>query len=267
LNPAAEGFGYDIPATGVYLVQVDMNGGMGTPGGAYRLLVAGNSHPGSFIFEADGASVSETAGHAAVTVRRVSGDEGSVSVSYSVTGGSAAAGSDYTPVGGTLTFADGETSKAILIPIQADAYQEGQENIVLTLSNPTNGALLGFRTETVLTLQDSATPPVTDVTPLVTVVRTPGKFNARKRRVRQQVVLHNVSGQGLYGPLTLVLDGLSQKVKLRNRTGLTAAGQPYILVDPGVFGTDQTISLMLTFSSRRRRINYTSRVLAGAGPI
>src|SRR5687768_4673977 len=47
-----------------------------------------------------------------------------VKVSYGTQNGSAVAGSDYTAKSGTLSFAPGEDSKTILVPITGDSITE-----------------------------------------------------------------------------------------------------------------------------------------------
>ena len=61
-----------------------------------------------------------------------------VTVSYSTANGSAAAGSDFQPISGTLTFAPGETSKIISILVNGDRLGEPNEAFVVNLSSPTN---------------------------------------------------------------------------------------------------------------------------------
>jgi hypothetical protein len=87
-----------------------------------------------------------------VTLTRTEGSTGEVSVTLNLTDGTATAGSDYdgTPI--TVTFADGETSKIVNIPIVDDTLYEGDETVNLTLSNPTNGATLGMQTTASLTI-------------------------------------------------------------------------------------------------------------------
>src|SRR5262249_13617849 len=53
--------------------------------------------------------------------------------------GASGGGGDYTPTSGTLTFAPGETSKTITVPITGDSLWEGSEFLVLTLSDPSAG--------------------------------------------------------------------------------------------------------------------------------
>ncbi|WP_071515598.1 Calx-beta domain-containing protein [Geitlerinema sp. PCC 9228] len=58
-----------------------------------------------------------------------------MSVHYATSDDTATAGSDYTSQSGTLTFAAGETSKTIEIPISDDSDAEGNETLQLTLTN------------------------------------------------------------------------------------------------------------------------------------
>ena len=58
---------------------------------------------GSLAFSAATYSAGENGGQATITVKRVGGSNGAISVQYAtVAGGSAAAGSDYTAAAGTL---------------------------------------------------------------------------------------------------------------------------------------------------------------------
>jgi surface-anchored protein len=91
---------------------------------------------GQLEFDAPTYTVNEGGGAATVTVRRVNGSDGRISVQYAAGDGSATAGSDYAATSGTLTFDDQQTSKMITIPIIDDAAVEGVETINLTLSNP-----------------------------------------------------------------------------------------------------------------------------------
>ena len=59
-----------------------------------------------------------------------------VSVNYGTSEFSATPGTDYTAVSGTLTFAVGETRKAVEIPIKDDNMEDSGEIFTLSLSNP-----------------------------------------------------------------------------------------------------------------------------------
>ena len=90
-----------------------------------------------------------------VTVTRIGGAGGPVSVGYATGGGTATAGTDYLATTGTLTWANGETgTKSFTVTIQDDALLEGPETIGLTLSNPTGGAALGNQAAAEVQLAD-----------------------------------------------------------------------------------------------------------------
>ena len=102
--------------------------------------------------------VNENVGEAVVTVTRTNGSSGSVSIQYAtVTGGSAAAGVDYTTRSGTLTLVNQQTERTFTIPITADSVVEPDETISLRLFNPGNGATLG-QSNAVVTIIDDDTP-------------------------------------------------------------------------------------------------------------
>lgn len=127
--------------------------GQGTGTGT---ILNDDSH-GKLQFSTSTNSVNEDAGSLTVAVNRVDGATGIVTVDYATTNGTAAAGSDYTAVSGTLTFNQGELSKSFSIPIASDNVFEADETINLALSNPTGGAILGSPTAAIVTIK---TPPL-----------------------------------------------------------------------------------------------------------
>lgn len=90
-----------------------------------------------FRFSASSYTVSEGVGQAQVTINKTRGSSGSVS--YSARSGSAIAGSDFTAVSGTLTFAANESSKSFNVPIIDDGAQENPETVLLNLT-PARGS-------------------------------------------------------------------------------------------------------------------------------
>jgi chitinase len=96
------------------------------------------------IFVRD-AVVDEAAGKVSfVVMLGRSGGQSSTSpitVDYTTANGTATAGSDYTAVSNTLTFAPGESVKTIVVDITDDALAEGLERFHLVLSNATNASI------------------------------------------------------------------------------------------------------------------------------
>ena len=64
-----------------------------------------------------------------------------VTVDYATSDGTGTAGSDYTEMSGTLTFATDVTRRTIRVPLLDDAVDEPDETFVVTLSN-SSGAML-----------------------------------------------------------------------------------------------------------------------------
>lgn len=64
-----------------------------------------------------------------------------VSVAYATADGSALAGSDYASATGTLTFAPGETSKAVEVTVNGDVDVEPNETFTVNLSTPVNATI------------------------------------------------------------------------------------------------------------------------------
>ena len=76
------------------------------------------------------------------TINRTSNATAS-SVSYAITGGTATSGSDYqTFVSGTINFiAGGASTQTISVVVNGDVVVEDNETVIVTLSNPVNGAI------------------------------------------------------------------------------------------------------------------------------
>ncbi len=76
-----------------------------------------------------------------ITVSLSNPSDRSVSVNYATSNVSAIAGTDYTPTTGKLTFAAGETSKTIAVPILNNDLNEANETFEITLSTPINATI------------------------------------------------------------------------------------------------------------------------------
>ena len=96
---------------------------------------------------AGGSGTEGDDGSIAFTVTLDEAASETVTVDYATADGSAEAGDDYTAASGTLSFAAGETSKAISVAIDDDIDNESDETFTVTLSNA-SGADLGTKTAT-----------------------------------------------------------------------------------------------------------------------
>lgn len=98
--------------------------------------------PNVTIADASFAEPLAGSANASLTVSLSKAAATAVTVAYATADGSARAGQDYTAATGTITFAAGETSKTIAIPVRADTVAEGSETVMVNLSSA-NGAVIG----------------------------------------------------------------------------------------------------------------------------
>jgi hypothetical protein len=111
----------------------------------------------SVQFAAAQATATE-GGVATLTVTRSGALSGTATVDYAARGGSAS-GTDFAPADGTLTFASLETSKTIAVATSADALDEPDETVAVTLSNPNATTAVGAPAVATLTIADDDPPP------------------------------------------------------------------------------------------------------------
>jgi hypothetical protein len=103
-----------------------------------------------------------------ITVRLPKIYENLVTVDYATGEGTATANLDFTAISGTLSFAPGEQSKIVNVPLLNDALSEGSEWFQLILNNPTGGAHLGSpRTSTIRIVDNDPGIEFTSSAPLV----------------------------------------------------------------------------------------------------
>ncbi len=128
----------------------------------------------NYVAEGDSGS-----SNADVTVYLSAPSSQDITVDYATANGSAMDDSDYTPTTGTLTFAAGETSQTISVPVSGDATVEGDENFYISLTTPTH-AVLGLDSYANVTISnDDVAPPNIAITTLNSVLEgNSGSSNA-----------------------------------------------------------------------------------------
>jgi hypothetical protein len=119
-------------------------------------------------FSAATYSFSEGAGHATAVITRTGDNSSAVSVKFETVDifadvscatatGAAYARCDYSTTVDTITFAPGERSKEIRIPLVDDAHVEGDETVRLRLSEVSGVAVLTVQSMATLTITDNDT--------------------------------------------------------------------------------------------------------------
>ena len=183
---------------------------LGAPATA-AVTIADDDPAGLIDFRSLQYDVDETDGHATVTVERLGGVGGAVSVDYETSDGSATAGSDYAATSGTLNWAAGDSAdKTFTVPVTWDGRAEGPESISLALTNPGGGSDLGPTTAAVLRIgDDGASGPLA--------------LNSNAYRVGESDGLLTInvtrSGGSLGGPVT---------VHYETSDGTASAGSDYV---------------------------------------
>jgi uncharacterized repeat protein (TIGR01451 family) len=138
------------------------------PSGEIRGQFQTSSSASSFQFGATQIGVGEGEGSAVITVTRAGNAAVPATVNYATDDASgptdcgnlptgfASSRCDYESTVGTLTFAAGETSKTITVPIIDDSRAEGTENFIIALSNPGgSGVALGPPGSVIVTINDN----------------------------------------------------------------------------------------------------------------
>ncbi len=110
-------------------------------------------------FAVPSLAVDEKAGVATVEVVRTGGYQGPVSVVATTSGGTAVAGVNYTPVDLDLSFAAGQDSQTLTIPINAAVALTSAVTVTIVLSSPGGVAVLGSPSTMTLVIQNGNQPP------------------------------------------------------------------------------------------------------------
>ncbi|MGD0166788.1 MAG: Calx-beta domain-containing protein, partial [Gaiellaceae bacterium] len=111
--------------------------------------------PPAFAFSTSAYSVSEAGSSATITINRSGPTSGSDTVHFATANGTAAAGSDYTAVSQDVSFAAGESSKTVSVPIINAGVIGGSKTVSLALSSPSSGTILGSPHAATLTILDN----------------------------------------------------------------------------------------------------------------
>lgn len=108
-----------------------------------------------FRFSVDKLSPLESTPKVSISVSRIGGTSGDVSVGYETVAGTATVSEDFSSTTGTLEFKNGETSKTITITLKEDTKDEQNETFTLKLKSPSSGMGIGAPAEAVITILDN----------------------------------------------------------------------------------------------------------------
>ncbi|MCW8831168.1 MAG: DUF5011 domain-containing protein, partial [Gammaproteobacteria bacterium] len=243
----------NVNLVGSYVIRYDATDAAGNRADQVTRMVnviEVNGVPGSLQFSSPVYSVIEGNPGVSITVTRVNGDFGAVSVDYvDVAGGSAIAGSDYTAISGSLNFADGVTSQIFSIDLIDDAVYEGDETVNLLLNN-VSGASLGAPFSATLTITDNEPIPSSG-----SLQFSSAAYNVNENDLTVSIVVSRTGGS--YG--TVGVDYASADGSAISGNDYTAASgrlsfadgevsQVFTIdvIDDADYEGDETLSLMLS---------------------
>jgi hypothetical protein len=115
---------------------------------------------GAFGFSKTSYAEVEQNGPVTITVLRSGGAAGRASVRFKASQGTAQQ-DDFSPISGLVHLSDGQQSFAFSVNLRDDQDYEGNETVLLELSSPTGGAVLGS-SSAVLTIRENDPDPYPD---------------------------------------------------------------------------------------------------------
>ena len=128
-----------VPAPGDCTVEGAVCTAAGTA--LTSLLLTSVRGPGPGLTVADAVATEGTDASLDFVVTLSPAAEGTVTVAYRTTDGTATAPADYAAASGTLTFTPGETVKTVSVAIVDDGVEDSGETMTLTLSGATGAAI------------------------------------------------------------------------------------------------------------------------------
>lgn len=125
------------PSETVNVALMTPTTGGGTLGAQSTAVLTITDHePGVVRFQSGSYFASEETGTATITLERINGSDGPLTVAYSTSDGTATAGSNYLTSVGSVTFLHGEIVKTFTIVLRDDGTPEPDETVRLTLGTP-----------------------------------------------------------------------------------------------------------------------------------
>lgn len=136
---------------------------IGRPVGVATVL-DNDTATGTPVIQVSNLIVDESAHEAYMVVSLDRPSTSIVTMNYATTDGSATAGTDYQAVAGSLSFAAGEMSKTVKVPLLNDGLPEWSETFSLTLSNVSNASLPDSTATVTIAAHPAATTDLSVIT-------------------------------------------------------------------------------------------------------
>jgi chitinase len=193
-----------------------------------------------------------------------------VQVSYATVAGTATANADFTPASGTLSFARGETTKTVTVPVIGDTTPEFDETLKLVLSSPTGGSVVSTTAgEAIVTItsDDGYPQPPTIGFKATAVSVTEGAAGAKTpvsltvRLLKAEAVPVTVRYTALNGTAAAGSDFIAATGLVTIPAGLTEKSFELMVVGDAVAETDETFSVRLTDATASATIDAATATI------
>jgi hypothetical protein len=218
------------------------------PGSFSKYNVFAVAVNGQAKFSSNIYSVNETDGTATVTISRNNEQRAPLTVSYTTTNGSATAGRDYTQTSGTLTYAVGETSKTLTVPILDDRIDEANETINFILANLNTSGAPAVLSMTAVKILDDDPPPTISINDVSVIEGNAGSsaavFTLTLSTLTEQEVSVDVSTQ--FGTAASFADVQPVSGKRTIAPGQVSQTMTVSVFGENVFEADETFTLNLS---------------------
>ena len=167
------------------------------------LFYLNNDCSGMFEIENPSLEVEESKS-ATMIVNRIGGSKGEVTVQVNTAPGTAVNGRHYETVDTVLTFKDGETRKEVALPTIDNDETSGTLYYTVSLSKPTNKAIVGFNSKAMIYILDNEV----DTSKLLETIENAEKLSSDKYEIDVWQNLQNLISNA---KVFLELPDLSQK--------------------------------------------------------
>ncbi|MEC8798206.1 MAG: Calx-beta domain-containing protein [Pseudomonadota bacterium] len=215
----------------------------------HTYTITDNDNAPTVDFELTSSSGAESVSSKAVTVDLSAASSQNVTVDYAVTGTATGSGTDYTLANGTLTINAGSTSGTITIAgIVDDGNVEGNETVILTLSNPSNATVGGDNVHTFTILE----PVVGDRNIAFADATSSGSESASSKDLTIQMSASTANDATINYAITGTATGSGTDFTLANGTATIAGGSTSTIltiagiVDDSLDEPDETIIITLS---------------------
>jgi len=219
------------------------------PNTIFGINIFGVANQGRVQFDLTGVTVNETDSTTTFGITRTGNTSGALTVQYVTSNGTAKPGIDYSAGAGSVVFADGETTKNIVVQLTDDTLDEFNETALVTLSDfNATGESAGSLSASILTIADNDPPPAISVSDATIVEGNNGLIAGSIN-----LTLSAVSGK----PVTVTLTpsqgtataGLDYSLFTTNATvsaGATSQQIFFQVIGERIFEDDETFTVSLS---------------------